>query len=281
VACAPLVGCSGRSSCHLDALAAEGTIFPYAFATTASCSPSRSVILTGLHNHRTAQYGLQHAVHHFTSYANLQGLPVLLAKAGYRAARVGKYHVAPEDVYRFDEVIPGPERNPVQLAENAALFIEANRSRPFFLYFATSDPHRSGDPSVAGAERPAGATIGVPDGFGNRAQGRRRYKLIWNLAHGIPFPFAADLWRSAAWQGVYQPYGMEARYGMRTAREYMHRPEYELYDMEADPFESTNLADSPQHAVVLQEYKDKIRAFQQRTSDPWLVEWGRRDPSGR
>jgi N-sulfoglucosamine sulfohydrolase len=46
--------------------------------------------------------------------------------------------------------------------------------------------------------------------------------------------------------------------------------------METDPFEARNLAASPQHAAVLQEHTEKIRAFQQRTSDPWLVEWGRR-----
>ena len=27
-----------------------------------------------------------------------------------------------------------------------------------------------------------------------------RYKLIWNIAHPLPFPFASDLWNSATWQ---------------------------------------------------------------------------------
>jgi N-sulfoglucosamine sulfohydrolase len=36
---------------NLDALAKDGTLFTHAFCTTASCSASRSVILTGLHNH--------------------------------------------------------------------------------------------------------------------------------------------------------------------------------------------------------------------------------------
>jgi N-sulfoglucosamine sulfohydrolase len=104
----------------------------------------------------------------------------------------------------------------------------------------------------------------------------RRYKLIWNLAHALPYPFAADLWASAAWQGVYRTGGLDARYGPRTVREYLHRPEWELYDLESDPHESRNLAADPAHVATLAEHKAKLRAFQQRTSDPWLVEWGRR-----
>ncbi|MED5285013.1 MAG: sulfatase-like hydrolase/transferase, partial [Planctomycetota bacterium] len=47
----PDLGCYGNSAIqtpHLDALASEGVRFTHAFCTTASCSASRSVILTGL-----------------------------------------------------------------------------------------------------------------------------------------------------------------------------------------------------------------------------------------
>ena len=64
---------------NLDALAAEGTLFTHAFATTASCSASRSVVLTGLHNHRTAQYGHEHDYSHFRSYDDLRPRQVGLA----------------------------------------------------------------------------------------------------------------------------------------------------------------------------------------------------------
>src|SRR5687768_14767145 len=45
-------GCYGDANArtpHIDRLAAQGTRFTHAFCTTASCSPSRSVILTGRH----------------------------------------------------------------------------------------------------------------------------------------------------------------------------------------------------------------------------------------
>src|SRR5687768_17457528 len=56
-------GCYGdrvAKTPHLDALAAQGTRFTHAFCTTASCSASRSVILSGLYNHANGQYGHQH-----------------------------------------------------------------------------------------------------------------------------------------------------------------------------------------------------------------------------
>src|ERR687890_148057 len=50
---------------NLDRLASEGVRFTNAYCTTASCSASRSVILSGLHNHANGQYGHAHDVHHF------------------------------------------------------------------------------------------------------------------------------------------------------------------------------------------------------------------------
>ena len=85
----------------LDALAAEGVRFSHAFGTTASCSASRSVLLTGVHNHRNGQYGHEHEYHHFSAFPNVRSLAVMLEEAGYRTARGGKYHVAPESVLRL------------------------------------------------------------------------------------------------------------------------------------------------------------------------------------
>ena len=75
------------------------------------------------------------------------------------------------------------------------------------------------------------------------------------------------------------PCGMDGRYGARTVRAYIYRPEFELYDVEADPYESHNLADDPGHNAVLEEHIEKLRAFEARTSDPWLVEWGVAEPT--
>ena len=95
-------GCFGTavpSTPNLDALATEGVNFTQAFCTTASCAASRSVMLTGLQNHANGTFGHVHGTHHFSCYDDVVSLPVMLSQAGYRTARIGKYHVAPESVY--------------------------------------------------------------------------------------------------------------------------------------------------------------------------------------
>lgn len=425
------LGCYGdrvARTPHLDQLAAEGTLFTHAFCTTASCSPSRSVILTGMFNHANGQYGLQHGPHHFSTLDRITSLPARLSKAGYRTARIGKFHVAPESVYPFDAELPGNPRNSVQMAERCREFVAADDSRPFFLYFCSNDPHRSGqtgppphEPNLFGNEGnyPGSAPVTfdpqsivvppfLPDtpvcraelaeyyqsaarfdqGVGKlvevlKAAGRwddtllvflsdngvpfpgakttvyepglrlplivrnplskargtqsdslvswvdlaptilefagapgdkqlqghsflsevnapggksadevyashtfhevtmyypmrvvrtRKHKLIWNLAHGLEYPSASDLWHSATWQEALAK-GPSSAYGKRTVAQYLRRPEWELYDLDADPDETKNLAADSEHAATLASLKEKLRAFQERTKDPWLHKW--------
>jgi N-sulfoglucosamine sulfohydrolase len=100
----------------------------------------------------------------------------------------------------------------------------------------------------------------------------RRHKLIWNIAHPLPFPFASDLWEAPTWQDVYVR-GTESLYGKRTVQAYIQRPQFELYNLDADPHETKNLAGDPRQAELLAELKEKLKAFQQRTADPWLLKW--------
>jgi N-sulfoglucosamine sulfohydrolase len=432
-----VAGCYGNpviKTPHLDALAADGTRFENAYCTTASCSPSRSVILTGMHSHANGQYGLEHAYHHFRSFENVKSLPVLLREAGYRTARIGKLHVGPERVYPFDETLRGDARNSVAMAENCRPFIEAESHRPFFLYFCPSDPHRGGrlndlphrpdgfgnkprgqhagvgavhyDPAevivppflpdtpacraelaqyyesisradaglgrlveilkqsgkyeetliifisdngmpfpgakttcyesglrlpcvvrdgrspkrgvvsralvswvdivptildFAGARPPRSVKLQgrsflpvleqeAPNGWDEiyashtfhevtmyypmRAVRSGRHKLIWNVAHPLPFPFASDLWNSATWQDAYR-HADDFLYGRRTIKAYLQRPKYELYDLVRDPDEVQNLAEDPQHREVLARLQKKLREFQRRTGDPWELKWER------
>jgi N-sulfoglucosamine sulfohydrolase len=166
------VGCYGNpviKTPNLDNLAKEGVRFTHAFCTTSSCSPSRSVILTGLHNHANGMYGLQHSYHHFSSLDNIKSLPNYLAEGGYRTARIGKFHLAPEHVYKFETVLSGGAandmesigRSPVEMANQCRNFINNQDKRPFFLLFALDDPHR-GLPFKSWPD---------PNPFGNRPQG--------------------------------------------------------------------------------------------------------------
>jgi N-sulfoglucosamine sulfohydrolase len=100
----------------------------------------------------------------------------------------------------------------------------------------------------------------------------RKYKLIWNIAYPLPFPFASDLWAAPTWQAQYRQ-GADAPYGAKTVGSYIQRPEFELFDLEADPHEGHNLALNPDHAELLEIMKRKLKQFQQRTHDPWILKW--------
>ncbi|MBL9211227.1 MAG: sulfatase [Opitutaceae bacterium] len=191
------LGCYGNPvvrTPNLDALAADGTRFTHAFCTTASCSPSRSVILSGQHNHRNGMYGLQHDDHKFQSYDHLKTLPVLLAASGYRTARIGKFHVAPESAYAFQTVLSAGAandpatigRSPVEMAEQSRRVIEAPDERPFFLYFASDDPHRAN--AVLPDGRPTFDTYPKPNRFGNRDSGYAGITPVTFRPEDIPVP---------------------------------------------------------------------------------------------
>ncbi|MFC1614436.1 sulfatase [Gemmatimonadota bacterium] len=404
-------GCYGNPAIKtpgLDLLAGEGTRFTNAFCTTASCSASRSVILTGMYNHANGQYGHQHSYNHFISFPDIKSLPVLMGEAGYRTASVGKYHVAPESVYHFQQYIEGS--SPEEMADKSKGVIGDKSPDPFFLYFCTHEPHRpfqreGSDPvspdevivppylpdtpecreelakyymsvqrtdkgllrlieilketgrwentviiylSDNGIAFPGAKTTlyepgmrlpcvvrspfqqkkglacdalvnyacitptildfaGVssaetqfhgrsflpvleqesPAGWDEtyashtfheitmyypmRVVRGRRFKLIWNIAHGLDYPFASDLWASATWQGVIGR--GDKYYGKRTVEAYLKRAEFELYDLEQDPHEVVNLADNPDYFKVLEDYKGRLKKMQKQTGDPWILKW--------
>ena len=89
----------------------------------------------------------------------------------------------------------------------------------------------------------------------------KKYKLIWNIAYGLPYPFASDLWAASSWQAQFQK-GVDAPYGQKTVKQYIHRPQFELYDIQSDPEEKHNLADDPQFAPTLLRYQTMIKKAQ-------------------
>jgi N-sulfoglucosamine sulfohydrolase len=131
----------------LDRLAAEGVRFTRAFATVASCSPSRATLLTGLHTHTHGQYGLAHATHNQHSFDSVKSLPALL-RGRYRTGIIGKDHVKPDSVYPFEVRLTSGfrgNRDVAEMARRAREFFTAD-DRPFFLVVGYSDPHRAGEP---------------------------------------------------------------------------------------------------------------------------------------
>jgi len=414
-------GCYGNTRIKtpsIDALAASGTLFTHAFATCASCSPSRSVLYTGQHTHSNGQYGLAHAAHNQHTLKQVVSLPKLLKDAGYRTGIIGKIHVQPQSVYPFDEEITAKlegNRNVAEMARRAQQFIAESGNKPFFLVMGFSDPHRDFgnkkpykdvpetkyDPkdvqipyflpdkpevreeladyyqSVSRLDHGVGLIIkalkdtktddstlviflsdnGIPfpgakttlydsgvhlplivssplqkkrglrtDAMASfvdvtptildwtaskipasltgksllpvledekpkgwdtiygshqmhevtmyypmRMVRTRTHKYILNLAHGLEYPFASDLWESASWQGILKR--GDKTMGERRVESFIHRPREELYDLTKDPNELKNLASDPAHAKVLEELRTRVKDWQTQTKDPWLVKY--------
>lgn len=415
---------------NMDALADEGVRFTNSFCTSASCAASRSVILTGQHNHTNGTFGHAHNPHHFSIYDEIKTLPAYLNELGYRTGRVGKKHYAPDIKYPFHWGYPAHEfgRDDVKMSQACREFIEGEQ--PFFLYWCSMNPHRAafvedhplrpndfGNPkqsfpgdteqtyiedqvevpsflsdtpevraelaqyyqSISRLDRGIGRLMDILkdenkfdntviiyisdngaafpeskttlydpgmrlpcivrnpfsknkgitcDGlitwaditptvldfagmencnepfFGDsfreilgqqspsnwrdeiyashtfhqitnyypmRVVRTKKYKFIYNIAWKLDYSFASDLWASASWQGALRD-GMET-FGARSIDAYIHRPRFELYDIENDPDETDNLAQNTEHKKLLKGFIEKVKAFQENTNDPWKHKW--------
>jgi len=113
-----LVTADGRASERLNILLVTADdlgmqLFETAWVTQASCSPSRSSMLSGLYPHGTGQIGLANGGFRLFPSEVGRNLPAYLKEAGYRTGIMGKLHVAPESSFpRFLPTSEGKRRKP-------------------------------------------------------------------------------------------------------------------------------------------------------------------------
>ncbi|CAK7228878.1 hypothetical protein SCUCBS95973_007030 [Sporothrix curviconia] len=161
-----MLGCYGLDAIqtpHIDRLAAEGTRFTNGYASTASCSGSRSTIYTGLHTHQNGQYGLQQGWCHFQTFDHIETTPQLFNALGYQTGIIGKVHVGPRASYPWEWYAPSLTRDVRLNATEAGRFLDkaVETGRPFHLTVGFRDPHR--DDSRGGFGNDADGVDG-PDG---------------------------------------------------------------------------------------------------------------------
>ncbi|XP_060521979.1 N-sulphoglucosamine sulphohydrolase [Cylas formicarius] len=136
---------------NLDKLARSSLIFNKAFTSVSSCSPSRSAILTGYPSHQNGMYGLHQGNNHFNSFSNVDSLPLILGRHGVHTGIIGKKHVGPKGVYKFDYEQTEENNSILQVGRNithikllAREFLAKSKEQSFFLYISFHDPHRCG-----------------------------------------------------------------------------------------------------------------------------------------
>ncbi len=161
-----MLGCYGLDAIqtpNLDRLAAQGSRFTNGFASTASCSGSRSTLYTGLHTHQNGQYGLQQGWCHFQTHDHIETMPGLFNGLGYQTGIIGKVHVGPRAVYPWAWYAPSLSRDVRQNAAEAGRFFDkaAATGRPFHLTVGFRDPHRDDSRGGFGND---GADADGPDG---------------------------------------------------------------------------------------------------------------------
>ncbi|MEX2578635.1 MAG: sulfatase [Verrucomicrobiales bacterium] len=136
------LGCYGHpvvKTPRIDRLASEGVRFEQAFATTASCGPSRAVMYTGLLTHANGQYAHPHREHNQQLREDVTTVFAMLKEDGYRTGLIGKDHVKPLEKYPIDFKPRVQPRNVIAMAKEAETFLREDD--PFFLVLSYHDPH--------------------------------------------------------------------------------------------------------------------------------------------
>lgn len=201
------LGCYGHplvKTPNLDALAAEGVRFEQAFATTASCGPSRAVMYTGLLTHSNGQYAHPHREHNQQLREDVVTVFAMLKENGYRTGLIGKDHIKPMEKYPIDFHPRGSSRDITKMAELAAEFLEEDEA-PFFLVLSYHDPHPVsidgpgwGIPGAKGGYEPVAydpAEVPVPPFLPDTPLVREGiagyYQQISRMDHGVGLALAA------------------------------------------------------------------------------------------
>lgn len=185
-------GCRDIPTPHMDSLATSGVKCTNSYITNPPCSPSRCCIMTGMYAQRFGKSGMARGL---AIPADHPTMAEFMRDAGYVTGMIGKWDVGSRE--------QGPlDRGFMQVARSApsvkpficlkpdgtkvfrteldgdymAEFVDRNKDKPFFLYFAPNAIHSpSGDTPARYQDRSkatgrrralAGAVIAVDDAVG-------------------------------------------------------------------------------------------------------------------
>jgi arylsulfatase A-like enzyme len=205
---------------HLDALARESVICRQGYVSGHVCSPTRTGLMAGRYQQRLGLYTAGQAGSGVPMKERL--FPQFLKPAGYVTCQLGKWHLGPTPEWSpalrgFDEVfgflgrgahdyfkLADPE-DPIyrgtnavketgyltdRLGEEAASFVQRNKTKPFFLYLAFNAVHA---PLQAPTDEIAKFNTGNKDRDTRLAMGKRMDDAIGRLVATLK---KEDLWQN-------------------------------------------------------------------------------------
>lgn len=111
-------------------------------------------------------------------------------------------------------------------------------------------------------------TRGIIDGndcYPIRSVRDDKYRLIWNLNSGETFRNTCTT--SREFQSMLEAAAAGDERAKWVTENYQHRPEFQLYDVAADPMEMNNLAGDPQYRTVVAQLKSKLDAWMKSQGD--------------
>lgn len=161
---------------NIDRLAKEGLRFNKAYATSATCTPSRFSLLTGKYAWRKSGTNVAPGDAALIIPTNEETMPGMLQKAGYRTAVVGKWHLGLGPVGGPDwntDIKPGP----LELGFNYSFIMPATGDRVPCVYL---ENHR-----IVDLEAFDPIQVSYKSKIGNEPTGKENPNLLkMNYSHG-------------------------------------------------------------------------------------------------
>lgn len=178
---------------HIDRIAEAGMRFDNCHCTNAICTPSRAVILTGVHTHIN---GVKTLGDHWDN--SQDHVAKRLKEAGYQTAIVGKWHLGIGETHQpthfdFWSVLPGQgayhDPKMIEMGEEKAFdgyvsdiitdksidwLKQRDEDKPFFLMCHHKAPHRPWEPDAKHAHMYDDADIPEPETFNDDYATRSR-----------------------------------------------------------------------------------------------------------
>lgn len=138
---------------NINNLAKKGCRFDKVFLTASSSSPSRASILTSLYPSETGAARL-----HLPLSADKIVASTPLRESGYFTVSVGKWHLGKKAEAQWDKVIQGIKHEDMGDTWKNTIR-DLPKDKPFFIWAASHDPHRSYDENTPKIHDPASLTL--------------------------------------------------------------------------------------------------------------------------